>query len=114
MNTASETPFFWFGRHIEVPSRWLGLKDGMLVVWKVFWSNETGSRNTWRIINYELECEDTGEWKAVPYEVMQQQITKKRLINIGEYTKEAWIEMSKQQKFKRYDYNRFQNTERKT
>lgn len=80
---------------VEIGSRWLGRLKGEFVVYKVWWYYEHGQRDTWYISHYDVECLETGEVKEVTYQVMQQQIANKRLINIGAYTKEQWIELSK-------------------
>lgn len=80
---------------VEQHSRWLGRLKGELVVYRVIYYYQQGKLDTWRITHYDIECEETGQLKEVTYQVMQQQIAGKRLINIGAYTKEQWIEMSK-------------------
>jgi hypothetical protein len=82
---------------VDIRSRWLGRKDGELVVYHVWYYYQQGRLDAWHITHYDVECEETHEIKEVPYAIMQQQIAKKRLINIGDYTKEQWIELSKQQ-----------------
>jgi hypothetical protein len=81
---------------VEQHSRWLGRLKGELVVYRVIYYYQQGKQDTWHITHYDIECEETGQLKEVTYQVLQQQIAGKRLINIGAYTKEQWIEMSKQ------------------
>lgn len=81
---------------VEQASRWLGRKDGELVVYFVWWYHEAGKLDTWHITHYDVECEETGVTNEVPYDTFQKLIASKRLINIGEYTKEAWLKLCKQ------------------
>jgi hypothetical protein len=80
---------------VEQHSRWLGRKEGALVVFKILFYHQAGTREHWHITQYDVVCEDTGEDKEISFEQFQQLIAAKRLVNIGEHTKEQWIEMSK-------------------
>jgi hypothetical protein len=80
---------------VEQHSRWLGRLNGNLIVWKVLFYHQIGRLDTWRITQYDVECEETGEDKEVPFDAFQQRIAKKQLIPIGDHTKEQWIEKSK-------------------
>jgi len=80
---------------VEIESRWMGIKKGEPVVYRVAFYYQQGKRDAWHITSYLLECEETSKSVEVPYDKLQAEIAAKGLINIGQHTKEQWIEMSK-------------------
>lgn len=101
---APETPqplLHWFKNYVHVcdGSRWLGRFNGQYQVWRVEGQAGTGKAEHYQPVSYLLTREDVepgcSAWLTIPYQKMQELVQKNLFINIGQYTKEQWLQMSR-------------------